>query len=42
MSGVDAEPLDCLQTTCPALWRFDGKTVRYDWGEPAGAWPLRC
>jgi alpha-galactosidase len=27
-----AEPLDCLDTTCPSHWRFaDGDEVRYDW-----------
>jgi alpha-galactosidase len=38
----DVEPLDWLTTTCPAHWRFDGQTVRYDWEEDAGAWPLRA
>ncbi len=27
------EPLDWMDTTTPARWRLDGKTVRYEWYE---------
>jgi hypothetical protein len=36
------EALDWLTSTCPTRWRFDGETVRYDWSEATGAWPLKC
>jgi alpha-galactosidase len=36
------EAVDWLTNTCPARWRFDGKTVHYDWAESVGAWPMRC
>ncbi|GLV55468.1 hypothetical protein KDH_23120 [Dictyobacter sp. S3.2.2.5] len=31
-----AEPLDWLDTTCPASWRIDGQSVQYDWYEADG------
>ncbi len=38
---VDCEPLDWIHSTTPSEWRIGGQTVRYDWGQPFGAWPLR-
>ncbi len=38
----DCEPLDWLWTTCPEEWRIGGKTVRYNWSESVGAWPMKC
>ncbi|MDR3706692.1 MAG: hypothetical protein P4L33_00190 [Capsulimonadaceae bacterium] len=34
-----AEPLDWLDTTCPASWRLGNATVHFDWSEPGGASP---
>jgi alpha-galactosidase len=35
-----AEPLDWLQTTCPAHWKLHATEVRYDWYAPEGATPF--
>jgi alpha-galactosidase len=34
------EPLDWLQTTTPARWRLQGKSVAFDWFGPEGATPF--
>ncbi|GHO88826.1 glycoside hydrolase family 36 protein [Dictyobacter formicarum] len=33
---IPAEPLDWLDTTCPASWQLDGQTTQYDWYEANG------
>jgi len=35
-----AEPLDWLETMCPAKWKCGETTVEYDWYEDFGAEPL--
>jgi len=35
-----AEPLDWMDTTAPAHWRIDGRTVDYDWYGPEGPTPF--
>jgi len=35
-----AEPLDWMDTTTPARWRMQGKTVKYDWYGPEGGTPF--
>ncbi|HEY6797462.1 MAG TPA: hypothetical protein VI248_22540, partial [Kineosporiaceae bacterium] len=35
-----AEPLDWLQTRCPAGWRLDGEDRAFDWNPPEGGWPF--
>jgi alpha-galactosidase len=35
-----AEPLDWMETTTPAHWRMQGKTVDYDWYGAEGATPF--
>ena len=35
-----AEPLDWMDTTTPARWRIQGKTVEYEWFGPEGGTPF--
>ena len=35
-----AEPVDWMETMCPAVWAFDSGEVTYDWYEEFGAEPL--
>ena len=35
-----AEPVDWMETMCPAVWAFDSGEVTYDWYEDFGAEPL--
>jgi alpha-galactosidase len=39
--NATCEPLDWIHTTAPAQWRIGDRTVRYDWNQPFGAWPLK-
>ena len=34
------EPLDWLNTTCPARWLLNGAEVEFDWSGETGAWPF--
>ena len=36
-----AEPLDWMETTCPARWRTDEGEIEYDWDDDFGAEPLK-
>ena len=36
-----AEPLDWMETTCPARWRTEEGEVLYDWDDAFGAEPLK-
>jgi alpha-galactosidase len=35
-----AEPLDWLETRCPARWLLDGQERAFDWSVPEGGWPF--
>jgi len=35
-----AEPLDWMDTVCPARWRLDGEERTFDWITPTGGWPF--
>ena len=39
--NVACEPLDWIHNTSPNEWRIGDQTVKYDWEQPFGAWPLR-
>jgi alpha-galactosidase len=36
-----AEPIDWLDTTCPARWRLGGRETRFDWAAAEGPWPFK-
>ena len=36
-----AEPLDWMETTCPARWKTQEGEAEYDWFEDFGAEPLK-